>query len=43
MSESPYSPVTPALANAIRDAVGVRLDELPTSRDRVWRACANRG
>ncbi len=43
MSESPYNPVAPALANAIRDAVGVRLYELPMSRDRVWRACANRG
>jgi CO/xanthine dehydrogenase Mo-binding subunit len=38
MSESPYNPVAPALANAIRDAVGVRLTELPLSRDRIWRA-----
>ncbi|KHL13774.1 UNVERIFIED_CONTAM: hypothetical protein LK11_29955, partial [Mumia flava] len=40
MSESPYNPVAPALANAIRDAVGVRMTELPMSRDRVWRAIA---
>ncbi|GAA4755637.1 molybdopterin-dependent oxidoreductase [Amnibacterium soli] len=37
MSEAPYNPVAPALANAIRDAVGVRPHELPMSRDRVWR------
>ncbi|GAA4983230.1 molybdopterin-dependent oxidoreductase [Kineococcus glutinatus] len=40
MSESPYNPVAPALANAVRDATGVRLRELPMSRDRVWRAIA---
>ena len=38
MSEAPYNPVAPALANAIRDAIGVRLFELPMSADRVWRA-----
>jgi putative selenate reductase molybdopterin-binding subunit len=37
MSEAPYNPVAPALANAIRDALGVRPHELPMSRDRVWR------
>ncbi|AZG44866.1 molybdopterin-dependent oxidoreductase [Gordonia insulae] len=37
MSESPYNPVAPALANAIRRAIGVRPHELPMSRDRVWR------
>lgn len=37
MSESPYNPVAPALANAVRDAIGVRPFELPISRDRVWR------
>jgi CO/xanthine dehydrogenase Mo-binding subunit len=37
MSESPYNPVAPALANAIRRAIGVRPFELPMSRDRVWR------
>jgi CO/xanthine dehydrogenase Mo-binding subunit len=37
MSEAPYNPVAPALANAVRDAVGVRPYELPISRDRVWR------
>ena len=37
MSEAPYNPVAPALANAIRDAIGVRPLELPMSRDRIWR------
>jgi len=38
MSEAPYNPVAPALANAVRRAIGVRPYELPISRDRVWRA-----
>lgn len=37
MSESPYNPVAPALANAIRDAVGIRPDRLPMTADRIWR------
>ena len=37
MSEAPYNPVAPALANAITDALGVRPYELPMSRDRIWR------
>ena len=43
MSESPFNPVAPALANAIRDATGVRLTELPLRRDRVWAALADAG
>lgn len=42
MSESPYNPVAPALANAIRDAVGARLYDLPMSSDRIWRAVSGR-
>ena len=38
MSESPYNPVAPALANAVRDATGVRMTVLPLRRDRVWEA-----
>ncbi|HEY2057734.1 MAG TPA: molybdopterin-dependent oxidoreductase [Amycolatopsis sp.] len=38
MSESPFNPVAPALANALRDATGVRFTELPLTRDRVWLA-----
>ncbi|WP_445444118.1 molybdopterin-dependent oxidoreductase [Clavibacter sp. km3a] len=37
MSEAPYNPVAPALANAVRDAIGIRPHDLPMSRDRVWR------
>jgi putative selenate reductase molybdopterin-binding subunit len=37
MSEAPYNPVAPALANAVRAAIGVRPMELPMSRDRLWR------
>jgi 4-hydroxybenzoyl-CoA reductase subunit alpha len=36
--EGPLHPVIPAIANAIYDAVGVRLDSLPFSPPRVWRA-----
>jgi putative selenate reductase molybdopterin-binding subunit len=43
MSEAPYNPVAPALANAIRDALGVRPFELPMSRDRVWRLARDAG
>ncbi|WP_067700736.1 molybdopterin-dependent oxidoreductase [Nocardia jejuensis] len=37
MSESPYNPVAPALANAIRDATGTRPHTLPMTADRIWR------
>ena len=37
MSESPYNPVAPAIANAIRDATGFRPHRLPMTRERVWR------
>ncbi|MFW7413516.1 molybdopterin-dependent oxidoreductase [Demequina sp. SO4-18] len=41
MSESPYNPVAPALANAVRRALGTRPHELPMSRDRVWRLASS--
>ena len=37
MSESPYNPVAPALANAIADACGARLRSLPMTPARIWR------
>ncbi|ORB50609.1 aldehyde oxidase [Mycobacteroides saopaulense] len=43
MSESPYNPVAPALANAIRDAVGVRVYRLPMNAARVWQAIDDSG
>jgi 4-hydroxybenzoyl-CoA reductase alpha subunit len=36
--EGPLHPSLPAIANAIWDAVGVRIDSLPFTPDRVWRA-----
>ncbi|MDO9352183.1 MAG: molybdopterin-dependent oxidoreductase, partial [Solirubrobacteraceae bacterium] len=36
MSESPFNPVAPALANAVRAATGVRIPALPLRRDLVW-------
>lgn len=40
--EGPLHPSIPAIANAIYDAVGVRMDELPFSPPRVLRALAAR-
>ena len=36
--EGPLHPSIPAIANAIHDAVGVRMNSLPFSPPRVWRA-----
>ncbi|MFQ5528826.1 MAG: xanthine dehydrogenase family protein molybdopterin-binding subunit [Gemmatimonadota bacterium] len=36
--EGPLHPSLPAIANAIYDAVGVRIDRLPFTPDRVWQA-----
>jgi CO/xanthine dehydrogenase Mo-binding subunit len=41
MSESPYNPVAPALANAIRAAIGARPMALPMTGDRIWRLTAS--
>ncbi|MFI5956740.1 molybdopterin-dependent oxidoreductase [Cryptosporangium sp. NPDC051539] len=43
MSESPFNPIAPALANAVRDATGVRFTELPLARDVVWEKLAETG
>jgi putative selenate reductase molybdopterin-binding subunit len=37
MSEAPFNPVAPALANAVRDATGVRCTALPLRRDVLYR------
>jgi putative selenate reductase molybdopterin-binding subunit len=42
MSESPINPVAPALANAVRDATGIRFGDLPLGRDRVYLALHDR-
>jgi CO/xanthine dehydrogenase Mo-binding subunit len=36
--QGPLLPVIPAVANAVHDAVGVRIDEIPISPDKVLRA-----
>ncbi|GAA2580252.1 molybdopterin-dependent oxidoreductase [Winogradskya consettensis] len=41
MSESPYNPVAPAIANALRDATGVRFTDPPFTRDRIWLGLQN--
>jgi 4-hydroxybenzoyl-CoA reductase alpha subunit len=38
VGQGPLLPVIPAVANAIYDAVGVRIDEVPASPDKVVRA-----
>ncbi len=43
MSESPFNPVAPALANAVRAATGVRFTRLPLRRDRIWAGLADAG
>jgi CO/xanthine dehydrogenase Mo-binding subunit/aerobic-type carbon monoxide dehydrogenase small subunit (CoxS/CutS family) len=43
MSEAPYNPVAPALANAIADATGVRPRDLPIQRDRLWELLRREG
>ncbi|WP_336855895.1 molybdopterin-dependent oxidoreductase [Sinomonas albida] len=43
MSESPFNPVTPALANALRAATGIRFTETPFTRDRIYLALKEAG
>jgi CO/xanthine dehydrogenase Mo-binding subunit len=35
--EQPLMGIAPAIANAVRDAVGVRINELPITPEKVWR------
>lgn len=42
MSESPFNPVAPALANAIHDALDLRLRATPFAPDRIVRAILDR-
>jgi 4-hydroxybenzoyl-CoA reductase alpha subunit len=41
--EGPLHPSLPAIANAIYDAVGVRIDSLPFTPPRVWKAIREAG
>jgi CO/xanthine dehydrogenase Mo-binding subunit len=38
IGENPISPVAPAIANAIEDAVGVRIHDLPITSEKVYQA-----
>jgi CO/xanthine dehydrogenase Mo-binding subunit len=41
IGENPISPVAPAIANAVEDAVGVRIRDLPITAEKVFRAIRN--
>jgi len=38
MGEMPTLPTAPAILNAIHDAVGIRLPQIPATAERVWQA-----
>jgi putative selenate reductase molybdopterin-binding subunit len=38
VAEIPMDGVAPAVGNAILDALGVNLDEIPATPERIWRA-----
>jgi len=42
IGENPIGPVAPAIANAVADAVGVRIRDLPITAEKVYRALAER-
>ena len=43
IGESPVTPVAPAIANAVADAIGVRIRDLPVTAEKVYRALRERG
>jgi 4-hydroxybenzoyl-CoA reductase alpha subunit len=40
--EGPLNPVPPAIANAVYDAIGIRFDATPITRDKILRALSRR-
>ena len=42
IGENPLGPVAPAIANAVQDAVGARIKDLPLTADKVFRAMGER-
>ena len=42
MGEGGIIPVSPAIGNAVARATGVRINELPLTSERVWRALTGR-
>jgi CO/xanthine dehydrogenase Mo-binding subunit len=43
IGENPLGPVAPAIANAVEDAVGIRIKALPITAEKVYRGFANQG
>jgi CO/xanthine dehydrogenase Mo-binding subunit len=43
IGENPISPVAPAIANAVFDAVGVRITDLPVTAEKVRTALKQKG
>jgi CO/xanthine dehydrogenase Mo-binding subunit len=43
IGENPISPVAPAIANAIDDAVGVRIRDLPITAEKIYKAMREQG
>ena len=43
IGELPIVPVSPAIANAIEDAIGVRVRSLPLTAEKVYRALKEQG
>jgi 4-hydroxybenzoyl-CoA reductase alpha subunit len=43
VGQGPLLPVAPAIANAVYDAVGVRIDEIPITPEKVLRAIRGKG
>jgi CO/xanthine dehydrogenase Mo-binding subunit len=43
IGENPISPVAPAIANAIEDAVGVRIRDLPITAEKIYNAMREQG
>ena len=42
VAEIPMDGVAPAVGNAILDAVGVNVDEIPVTPEKVWRVLKNK-
>jgi 4-hydroxybenzoyl-CoA reductase subunit alpha len=38
VGQGPLLPIMPAVANAVYDAVGVRVDQIPITPEKIWRA-----
>ena len=43
VGEAPLIPTAPAIANAVSDAVGIKIDDLPITPEKVLKALKNRG